>query len=194
MTQGLVLDFTDNLKSSPKLLNVIDIFCKGLNDSNLKVHIHTLNALNKAIPALGRAIEPHLGLIVNSLLVGLGSANTSIREIAKDVCNCLINNCESYAVIGPLAFAAVTKNSRARTTLIGCITEIIPKVYDKRPNLIAKNVIPLIVKLIDDSKVDVREECFKLVNKLYSIMDSGLFEIVPSGKIQKILEILNEGM
>ena len=192
--QDLVTEYTEILKTSPKLLSAIDIFCKGLSDQNLKVHIHTLNSLIKVIPSLGKAIEPHLSLVINSLLPGLGSANSSIREIARDVASCILQYCEPLAIIVPLSSAVINTNARSRATIVSMITELTPKVYEKKSNIIIKNVIPVLIKLIDDSKIDVREEKFRLTNKLYQIMSSQLFEYIPAGKTQKIIEILNDGI
>jgi hypothetical protein len=192
--QDLVLENSIPLKSSQKLITVIDIFCKGLSDQNLKVHIHTLNALIKIVPVLNKSLEPHLTLIMSSLLPGLGSANSSIREIAREVTNTIIQNLESCAVIVPVISAFPNTNARSRATLIVLIIELIPKVYEKRPNVIIKNVIPLILKLVDDSKIDVREECARLVFKVYQVMSAALFEHVPPGKVQKVLDIVNDGI
>ncbi|OMJ84419.1 hypothetical protein SteCoe_14497 [Stentor coeruleus] len=192
--QDLVIENAQILKSSQKLLTAIDIFCKGLSDSNLKVHIHTLNALKKVIPVLSKSLEPHLILLISSLLPGLGSANSSIREIAKEVANIIIQNCDPGAVIIPSTSAIHNANTRSRATLVALIIELIPKVYEKRPNVIIKNVIPAMIKLMDDTKIEIREECGKLFFKVYEVMSSEFFEHVPAGKMQKVLDIVNEGM
>ena len=192
--QELVAEHSDSLKASAKLLSAVDVFCKGLGDSNLKVHIHTLNALIKAIPSLGKALEPHLGLIVNALLPGLGSANSSIREIARDVMNAIVQNCEAFAVMVPLTAAVGISNSRSKAAILTLITEILPRVYDKKPSVVSKNVVPLLGKILGDSKGNVREESARLVVKLYQVMNTALFECIPNGTTQKVLEILNEGM
>jgi hypothetical protein len=192
--QDLTIEHSEALKSSTKLLNVLDTFCKGLSDQNLKVHIHTLNAFIKTIPVLGRSIEPHLSLVINSLLPGLGSANSSIREMARDVTHSIVQICESSSVLVPLTSVFSNANTRSKVSILALIIDLTPKVYEKKPNLVIKHVIPLAYKLAEDSKIEVREENTRLINKLYQIMGSGLFEHLPAGKVQKILEVLNEGM
>lgn len=192
--EDLIIENSRLLKTSSKLLSVVDILCKGLNDQNLKVHIHTLNAMIKIIPVLGKAIEPHIAIIISALLPGLGSANSSIREIAKDVANCIVHNCDECFVLVPLIASMNTTNARSKATMLALITEIIPTVYDKKPVLITKNIIPLLGKLLEDSKANVREECHRLVVMLYSVMNAEFFEFIPTGKTQKILDILNDGM
>ena len=192
--QELTARHSKYLKASNKLITVIDLFCKGLSDSNLKVHIHSLNALNKIIPELSKSIEPHLTVLFASLVPGLGSANSSIREIAKNVSFCIYEHCEASAVMLSATSVILSANPRAKIALVSIICDTAEKVFDKKPNLLAKNVVPLAVKLVENSKADVKDCAVKLVKKLYIIMADAFFDAIPSGKSQKVLEILNEGL
>ena len=68
------------LISSNKLINIMEIIQKGLIDTNLKVLFHSLTLLVKIIPILKKRVENYLSLIVDPLLISLGSTNTSIKD------------------------------------------------------------------------------------------------------------------
>ena len=192
--QDLVSKTARFLKTSNKLLTVLDIFSKGLSDSNLKVHIHTLNSLVKIIPELNRSLEPHLGILFTNLILGLGSANSSIREIAKSVCSSLVENCEASTILISITSCIPASHTRAKLTLVSILCDLISPVYEKKPALISKNVVPVAVRLVEDTKMDVKELAVKLVKKLYNTMGDSFFDCVPAGKVQRVLESLNEGM
>ena len=192
--QELTARHSKYLKTSSKLITVLDLFCKGLTDSNLKVHIHSLNALNKIIPDLNKSIEPNLTVLFTGLVPGLGSANSSIREIAKTVSFCIYEHCEASAVMVAASSVVSSANPRAKITLVGIVCETAENVYEKKPALLAKYAVPLAVKLAEDSKADVKDSAMKLVKRLYIVMGDAFFTAIPSGKSQKVLEILNEGM
>lgn len=190
----MVLENPINLKKSSKMIALIGIISKALSDPNLKVNIHTLGSLIKIIPALNHSLEPHLGMIIGSLMPSLGSANSSIREISKEVISVLLKNCEHHALLLPIIAAIPNSNGRSKGSLISSIIDLISKVNDKRPQLIQKHVVPILFRCMDEPKADVRNECSRLVKKVYDILGSVLLEIAPSSKLQRIMDILNEGI
>jgi HEAT repeat protein len=192
--QDLVIRHARHLKTSNKLLTAIDLFCKGMSDSNLKVHIHSLNALGKIVPELNKAIEPHLNIIFAALGPGLGSANSAIREIAKSLALAIHEHCEAAAVMMAAVAAVPAANVRGKITLVFIVCETAEKVYEKKPQLVVKNVVPVAVKMADDNKADVKECAARMIRKLYHIMADAFFDAVPAGKTQKVLEILNESL
>ncbi|CAG9313161.1 unnamed protein product [Blepharisma stoltei] len=174
------------------LTSIVGILSKGLCDQNLKVQIHSLNALIKIIPSLKRILEPHLEIIMQSLIAALGSANSSIREIAKDAVNLIFKNCEHYAIILPLANQISSGNPRAKVAMINFIIEAIPSTHKIRPEILIKYIAPLGLKLMDDPKEDVKVENKKLIKKLYEVIGNEIFEGSEGNFSQRVMEILNE--
>lgn len=67
-------------------------FAKGLSDMNLKVSIHSLSALLRIIPLYNTKIDPHVGALLSPIGLAVGSSNSSIRCMAVDVVECVIEN------------------------------------------------------------------------------------------------------
>ncbi|CAG9326070.1 unnamed protein product [Blepharisma stoltei] len=190
----MVAENPNSFKKSQKMIPLISILAKGLSDPNLKVNIHALGVMIKIIPPLNHTLEPHLGMVIGSLLPSLGSANSSIREIAKEVVSTLLKYADHHTLLLPFIAAIPNANNRSKSSLLNFIIETIPKVSERRPQLIQKHVVPLMFRCMDEPKADVREETNRLVKKVYDLLGSALLESAPSSKLQRIMDILNEGM
>ena len=182
------------LQKSSSMIKVIDILSTCLNDKNLKVQIHGLSTFLKIIPVLNRSLEPHLGIICSSVLSGLGSSNSSIRDMAGDVIKQLTKHCGAVALLPSLAQEIPNSNYRSKPTLVSSICELVPYVQAKRPSLVHKHVVTLAYKLLGDLKAQHNPEVAKLVLKLYEVVGAGLLENAPASKLEAIMDILNEGM
>jgi len=67
-----------------------------------------------------------------------------------------------------------------------------PSLYNKKPFLITKNVLPQLAKLVEETKSEIKTATNKLLQTLYSLMGRSLVDHVPSNKAQIILDIVNE--
>lgn len=194
---ALVSKHTDVLKRSAKLVTVIDLLNKALGDSNLSVTLHALSGMAKAIPLLTGALEPHTPLLIHTLVLGVGSSNSAIRDAARHSLYTLLSNCDFGYSVPAFTSALHSSIPKAKPTLISLLcgtfhVDFLPSVHSTKPSLIHKQVIPLTFKLLDDPKQEVRSECHKLVHALYAVIGSVLVECTPASKLQKVMDLLNE--
>lgn len=188
---GKVSEFLSDFNSEVLILG-LGILAKGMTDQNLKVQIHSLNCLIKIVPSLRNSLVPHLSIIISSLVPGLGSGNSSIREIAKEASNTLLSHCEHHAIILPLSFEIHNGNPRAKIAIIGLIIDAIHKTNKKRPGILAKHILPLAYKMMDEGKEEIRTENKRLLKKLFEILDNEVISNASVEKAQRIIEVLNE--
>lgn len=194
---ALVFKHTDSLKRSAKLVTVVDLLNKALADSNLSVTLHALSGMAKAIPQLAGSLEPHSPLLIHTLVQGVGSANSAIRDAARHSLYILLSNCDFGYSVPPFTSALHSSTPKAKPTLISLLcgtpySDFLPNIHSTKPSLIHKQVIPLTFKLLDDPKQEVRSECHKLVHALYAVIGSVLVECTPASKLQKVMDLLNE--
>ena len=191
---GGIIEELNSEQSSMKLLSLIDCLCRTITDQNSKVSHHSLTSLQDLIPKMQSSIEPHLGLLITSLVVTLGSSNPGIRDCTNKICEDIVFMCDSSVAIGPFTSAINVANPRARALLVSLISKIIEDVYKKKPNLITKFAIPLIYKIIDDPHVEVKEEAKKFAIIMYNILGEGLLKNASEAKSSKIKEIIRKSV
>lgn len=194
---ALISKHTDALKSSTRLVTVVDLLNKAISDSNLSVTLHALSGLAKNMPLLKGTLEPHSPLLIHALAVGIGSANSAIRDAARHSLYILLSNTDFGYSVPALTAALQTSTPKAKPTLMSLLCgmwylDFLPSIHSKKPSLIHKQVLPLTFKLLDDAKLEVRTECHKLVHALYAVLGSVLVECTPASKLQKVMDLLNE--
>ena len=121
----------------------------------------------------------------------MGSANSSIRSMAKDVFDTIIESCDKQTLFNPLITVTPGVNIRAKATFITTVAAMVTQAHRAKPAPVTKAIIQLLNKLLEDGKMDVRLATQKLVNVMYSVIGSSLLEVVPSAKLQQVMEILN---
>mmetsp|Transcript_34183 Transcript_34183/g.59789 ORF Transcript_34183/g.59789 Transcript_34183/m.59789 type:complete len:1228 (+) Transcript_34183:443-4126(+) len=168
------------LAASTKILTVVDIFSRALNDQNLKVNLHSLNCLIKVVPTMKTSLDSHLGLLMTALAGPLGSANSSVRDTASDVLSLLKEHCTATNIVHPLVQTIHNANNRAKPTLLYTLSEILEDVHAARPSLIKKHVVPLVIKLSEDANADIRSESQKLMRRLQEVVGELLTDYLPS--------------
>jgi hypothetical protein len=76
--------------------------------------------------------------------------------MAREVFNTLMQCTEQSSLIVPLTQITTTTNIRAKPVLINIIDDLTDQMYATKAPAIHKYVVPLVYRLIDDTKVDVR--------------------------------------
>ena len=74
--------------------------------------------------------------------------------------------------------------------MIEIIDELSTKKYAKKSTAVHKYVVPLAYRLMDDTKVEIRNSIQKLLSRLHDHMGSLLVEMAPSSKVQKVMDVL----
>ena len=56
-------------------------------------------------------------------------------------------------------------------------------------NVITKSVMPLAFRIIDDTKMEVKQRGEKLLRKIFTIIGTPVLELCPKSKLQKVTDI-----
>jgi CLASP N terminal len=177
-----------SIETLNKITNLIEIFQKGLTDMNLKVIIHTLTYLIKVIPAI-KDLDKHINLLLEPLVICLGSSNSSIRDVAWDACILITLHIDNDLLV-PLITSAVSKTSpRGKTAVITVLNNLVGGVKDKV--LLEKFVLNLVFKFIDDPRLDIRTEVTRLLITLYKILGNHIIDNIPTSKMHKVINLIS---
>ena len=74
--------------------------------------------------------------------------------------------------------------------MIAIIDDLTVKMYATKSTAVHKYVVPLAYRLMDDTKVEIRNSIQKLLSILHDHMGSLLVEMAPSSKVQKVMDVL----
>jgi hypothetical protein len=132
----------------------------------------------------------------------LGTTNSTIKVAADSLFQSLIR-CVDLAFLVPswtntLPFTNVKAkiailnklNGNAFKISVICL-EMAANLHSKKPTLLTKNVIPVLAKLLDDARAEVKSATKVLLSTLYGLMGKGIIEFVPPNKGQLILEMIS---
>jgi CLASP N terminal len=191
ISSGIIEECNANNKSS-SLLSLIDCLCRVMTDKNLKVCQKALETLKEVIVTSKESLEPHLALIVNSLVVGLGSNSVSIRECSNLICKDILDNCGPIFSIVPFASAINIANPKAKSALLSVISQLLQPVHLKKPNLLPKLIIPIINKTIEDPHPEVRSEAENLTILMYEILGDAMLKNTTELKATRIKNIIQK--
>lgn len=167
-------------------------FAKGLSDMNLKVSIHSLSALLRIIPLYNTKIDPHVGALLSPIGLAVGSSNSSIRCMAVDVVECVIENWKATLLVNPLLSAAINANSRGKSILMKYLASIFKRAYSLRPGIVTKNFMRTLLKLSNDKNSEARIAFNKLLSVVFEWKGLKIMEMIPSNNIQFFMNFVNK--
>ncbi|TSO67458.1 TOG array regulator of axonemal microtubules protein 1 [Bagarius yarrelli] len=131
---------------------VFDAFKDRLQDSNSKVNLAALEALQKIIVLF----KDNLAQVVNILIPAvvenhLNSKNNSIYTAATDVIHALINNLDNALLLQPFCTKAQFLSGRAKLDLVDRVAELVRNLYPHKPQLVKQKALPLLWHLLGSS-------------------------------------------
>lgn len=109
---------TEYLKKSSKFVIVLETLSKVLTDSNTKVSIKAVNALERFIPLFKTGIEQNLQMLLTGLSTNLCSTSTSLKNKSDTLIDLLIDTVENIYLVQPFVHIALYGNIRARPSII----------------------------------------------------------------------------
>lgn len=109
---------TEFLQQSSKFVTVLEAFVKGLSDSNTKVSLKSVSALEKFVPLFKTGVEQHVMMLLNGLSNNICSANIALKNKADILIDLLIDTLESVCLVQPLVHLSLYGNTRARSTIL----------------------------------------------------------------------------
>jgi len=104
--------------TSGKFLMILQLLIKGLTDSNVKVALKAISALEKFIPMFKTGIEQNAQTLLTGLSTVLCSANATLKNKADILIDLLIDTIETIHLAQPFIHLILYGNSRARSIMI----------------------------------------------------------------------------
>lgn len=183
----------------PKFTKVFDAFVPRLQDSNSKVNLSALQCLPKILPHIANQPGSVIPPLLTAVTSNLASKNTSIFSAAMVDLDELIKNIDNSLLVQPFCTTAQYGSSRIKPIMVDKIADMVPVLYNRKPQSISRHVLPLLWNLLSSSsngsaatnKSVIRTSVSQLTTVLHSIMGRALREQA-SNQSPKIQEKLHE--
>lgn len=139
---------------------------------------------------------------MNAVFSIMGSVNSTIKVSADALFQALVKHIDLVYLIPSWTNLLPFTNPKAKAVVLNKlngnldsslsnIIEMIAEIYEKKPLLVTKNVIPAAAKCIEDTKADIKMATNKLFQSLFGLMGKSILEHVPGNKAQIILDIVS---
>eukprot|EP00899_Mesostigma_viride_P006609 jgi/Mesvir1/1594/Mv14562-RA.1 len=191
MTSGQWKDRLDALSSvsdlvranpdavASRVMVLTDPLLARLADGNSKVTVAALNALSEVLlPGLRDA----WGCVANTLVPALGSAmsssNAAICAAGKEAMASLLDHVEDCVLLASVAQCATHAGARVRPLMMAQLTEMLGGVHTKKPALVVKHAVPVLLEALKEPKGEIKTACSRLLDELCRLMGDSLLEHV----------------
>ncbi|KAG9268226.1 TOG array regulator of axonemal microtubules protein 1 isoform X1 [Astyanax mexicanus] len=149
----LVTDCEDNpYLVIGNMFPVFDAFKSRLLESNSKVNLYALEALQKIIKLLNDHLSQVVFILVPAIVDNhLNSKNDAIYMAAIGAIEALISNLDSTLLLQPFCTKAQFLSGKAKVVLVDKVTELAKELYPRKPQLVEQKVLPLLWHLLGTS-------------------------------------------
>ncbi|XP_052385877.1 TOG array regulator of axonemal microtubules protein 1 isoform X2 [Carassius gibelio] len=175
------------------LFPVFDALKARLQESNSKVNLRALEALQPIVALLRDSLAPVLNILVPAVVDNhLNSKSSSISSAAQGAVQALMNNIDNSLLLQPFCSRAQYLSGKAKLELIQRVAELVTELYPRRPQLVEQKVLPLFWTLLSSSSNSgqVRPAAVKLAEALHTHMGQTLLENTQSSDVQSELKQL----
>ncbi|XP_059377119.1 TOG array regulator of axonemal microtubules protein 1-like [Carassius carassius] len=165
------------------LFPVFDALKARLQESNSKVNLRALEALQPIVALLRDSLAPVLNILIPAVVENhLNSKNSSISSAAQGAVQALMNNIDNSLLLQPFCSRAQYLSGKAKLELIQRVAELVMELYPRRPQLVEQKVLPLFWTLLSSSSNSghVRPAAVKLAEALHTHMGQTLLESAAS--------------
>uniref|UniRef100_A0A673N472 TOG domain-containing protein n=1 Tax=Sinocyclocheilus rhinocerous TaxID=307959 RepID=A0A673N472_9TELE len=165
------------------LFPVFDALKARLQESNSKVSLRALEALQPIIALLRDSLAPVLNILIPAVVDNhLNSKNSSISTAALGAVQALMHNIDNSLLLQPFCSKAQYLSGKAKLDLIERVAELVTELYPRRPQLVEQKVLPLFWTLLGSSSNsgNVRMATAKLAEALHAHMGQTLLESAAS--------------
>ncbi|XP_059909483.1 TOG array regulator of axonemal microtubules protein 1-like [Gadus macrocephalus] len=172
----LVADCQDNPSMVIRsLFPVFDAFRDRLQESNRKVNLYALEALQEMVRLLKDDLSGVLNHLVPAIVDNhLNSKNCAVYSAATGALCELVLNLDSSLLLEPFCFKARALSGQAKVELIGKVAELVTELYPRRPQLVEQKALPLLWCLLGPSSGSVHRATTSLCRALHHQMGPGL--------------------
>ena len=193
VTQAAELILTcRDIKKIGKLVVAVDILGKGLGDKNVNVVFKALEATKAVVCGEEKeALAGHCLVFVEGLVGAMGSGNASVRAASRDVFSVLTKQWEPGTLVQPLVGCLSSATDKAKTSVFQALIDIAPKLYQKRPSLIHKHLIPALKLICGEHRTELRQLAIRLAKSLYDLLGAELLESLNADQLPRVMEALS---
>ncbi|CAL8332048.1 unnamed protein product [Arctogadus glacialis] len=172
----LVADCQDNPSMVIRsLFPVFDAFRDRLQESNRKVNLYALEALQEMVRLLKDDLSGVLNHLVPAIVDNhLNSKNRAVYSAATGALCELVLNLDSRLLLEPFCFKARALSGQAKVDLIEKVAELVTELYPRRPQLVEQKALPLLWCLLGPSSGSVHRATTSLCRALHHQMGPGL--------------------
>lgn len=174
------------------LFPVFDALKARLQESNSKVNLRALEALQKIIFVLKDNLTQVLNILIPAIVDNhLNSKNNAIYTAALGAVQALLHNIDNSLLLQPFCSKAQYVSGKAKLDLIEKVAELVMELYPRKPQLVEQKVLPLFWHLLSSSSnsgaahgrggsTSVRTATAKLGKALHAHMGRSLVEYAES--------------
>ncbi|KAI9095209.1 armadillo-type protein [Phlyctochytrium arcticum] len=197
-----VLDTVEFVKiNAPEIIadrqhiqHLMDKYLDRCRDGNSKVALLSLQHLVQMIQYLKGAIEPVTHLIMQTLANQLAASSVPIRTAAIQSLDALTDCTDNAIILQSMAnIVQFGTNPRAKPLILERMIPLVQSLYLSKPTAVTKYAIPTALRMLSESKGDIKLNNTKLLQGLFQLMGPAMYEhmghLSPSvaSKINKIV-------
>ena len=182
-TVGLVVQHGASIQRTSDCLKIFDNLTPRLTDNNSKVNLCAIKAMHQLIPAVRGHLSGVLPSFVSALASNLASTNNKIHAAASEAFNILMANVQPTTAFQPVIQIAASSNPRVKAALFDRITDMLPSVAVKRPNLLVRHALPTALRAVDGSNGDLRLATHRLLKQLHRCMGEEMIRAVRTAQM-----------
>jgi len=161
---------------------VVDKLCERINDSNSKVSIFALQSVESLLHR--EEVISHApvwaGLAIPPLIQNLAANNTSVRRAANSAMDSLLHSTHPSILLPHVSNIVTYSNSRVKISALSQLNALVRKMADKKSQqsntLLTKHAVPVTLKLLDESKNELRRENVTLFRTLHRALGDSLLD------------------
>ncbi|XP_036450106.1 TOG array regulator of axonemal microtubules protein 1 isoform X2 [Colossoma macropomum] len=187
----LVTDCEDNpYMILGNMFPIFDALKSRLQESNNKVNLYALEALQKIIPLLRDNLAQVVYILVPAIVDNhLNSKNDAVYMAATGAIQALISNIDNTILLQIFCTKAQFLSGKAKVDLVDKVAELVKELYPRKPQLVEQKVLPLLWHLLGTSSNSgtvrgrggsVRGATANLCQALYTHMGQALIDCAAS--------------
>ncbi|XP_017569289.1 TOG array regulator of axonemal microtubules protein 1 isoform X3 [Pygocentrus nattereri] len=149
----LVTDCEDNpYMILGNMFPIFDAFKSRLQESNSKVNLYALEALQKIIPLLRDNLAQVVYILVPAIVDNhLNSKNDAVYMAATGAIQALISNIDNTVLLQIFCTKAQFLSGKAKVDLVDKVAELVKELYPRKPQLVEQKVLPLLWHILGTS-------------------------------------------
>jgi len=159
-----------------KLIPMTDHILARLGDGNSKIVLQALKILGDVVKLYSSKLEPSAPSLVAGVSQSIAAALSSIRQAAEAVMAAIVACLDPVVLLQPVCSAIEYGNPRSRSYMLHTLQGFILRAHRSKPQLLFKFAIPVLCKLLEEHKGEVKTATTQLLSHLHASLGDELTE------------------